>query len=68
MMRRYLFRLADAMRGMSVVDEELYVLEANVRARLQLLEAGSADNDKAGTAAIEDGGGSNSSSGRAGPL
>lgn len=56
------------MRGMSVVDEELYVLEANVRARLQLLEAGSADNDKAGTAAIEDGGGSNSSSGRAGPL
>ncbi|KAL4448039.1 hypothetical protein ABPG75_005258 [Micractinium tetrahymenae] len=38
----YLFRLAEAMRSMSVVDEELFQLEAKVRARMQLLEAGSA--------------------------
>lgn len=36
----YLFRLADAMRSMNVVDEELFQLEAKVRARMQLLEAG----------------------------
>ncbi|KAL4444935.1 hypothetical protein ABPG77_003985 [Micractinium sp. CCAP 211/92] len=48
----YLFRLADAMRSMDVVDEELFQLEAKVRARMGLMEAGGAD----GTPATEAGG------------
>lgn len=42
----YLFRLADAMRSMSVVDEELFQLEAKVRARMRLLEASGAAGEE----------------------
>ena len=49
---RYLFRLADAMRGMSVPDEELFELEAAVRARMQALEGGAQLADTAAAAAV----------------
>ena len=39
---RYLFKLAEAMRSMAVQDDELYQLEATVRARLKLLQANAA--------------------------
>ncbi|PSC76984.1 cation transport regulator 2 [Micractinium conductrix] len=47
----YLFRLTDAVRGMGVRDEELFLLEGKVRARLQLLELSGAAGAAAATAA-----------------